>query len=157
MRFSSSAVNVLRFGFRVTSVCGRGARMDFDHDCTRARWLALYIKLSRRSCLTHVSRSVAVVVAGVRAAAVGVMHEARYRSPRAHGSGQRREGEPAVVRRARGPADNAAREEIEDGREIQPAFVRRDVSDIGDRRLVRSIGREVAFEDVRCDGAMGCE
>src|SRR2546421_8999789 len=57
MRFLNSTVNVRRVALVVTSVEERGAWLrDFDGDCTRARWLTLYAKLWRGSCLTHVGR-----------------------------------------------------------------------------------------------------
>lgn len=53
---------------------------------------------------------------------------------------------------AGGPADNAAGKQVEDNREIQPAFPGPDVRDVDAPFLIGSLGLEHLAEQVRCHG-----
>jgi hypothetical protein len=55
-----------------------------------------------------------VILAGVRAAAVCVMHEARLGTSSPHGRRQSIESQRAIVRVAHRPADNATREDVDE-------------------------------------------
>ena len=50
---------------------------------------------------------------------------------------------------ANGPADDAAREQVDDDGQVYPSFSRPDVRDIDAPRLVGAIGGKVLIDDVR--------
>ena len=50
------------------------------------------------------------------------------------------------------PADDHPRVNVEDERDVQPALPRRHVGDVGEPQLVRSLGDEVALDQVRRPG-----
>ena len=50
------------------------------------------------------------------------------------------------------PADNAAREHVDDERHVQPALPGRDLSEVRYPELVRPIGRELAVDPVQWSG-----
>jgi hypothetical protein len=71
---------------------------------------------AHRDCMG--GQDAAVVVAGVRATSVGVMHEARARPARTEGLIERREREVTVVDGARRPSNNPSGKQIEKHRQI---------------------------------------
>ena len=73
------------------------------------------------------AQDASVVVAGVGATTVGVMNQASPRSPSAHGVVERLQSQATVVGRADAPADNAARKQVEDNSQVEPAFFGSDV------------------------------
>jgi hypothetical protein len=79
------------------------------------------------------------------------VHESRPCSSTAQRLVERRESQQSVVGRAGSPTDDAPRKEVEQHREIEPAFARRDVRDVADPGLVGSFGLEAALEHVRGD------
>ena len=54
----------------------------------------------------------------------------------------------AIDPEAYGPTDYLTREQVEDDCEIQPAFVRTDISDIRDRDLIECLDIKVLLESV---------
>ena len=93
------------------------------------------------------------LLAGVLAAAIGVMQQ---RIGLAAPPDRHHQGIGDELRRHRGahrPADHAPREQIDDGRHIEPAFRRPDIGEVGDPFAVGRGGFEAAVEHVRSDGA----
>lgn len=92
-----------------------------------------------------------VVVARVVRATIRVMHEARVRLAAADSGGERFEYERAIDALAHREAHHAAREQVDDRREVQPPLGRPDVRDLRHPREVRRVDLEVAIEDVLRD------
>jgi hypothetical protein len=49
------------------------------------------------------------------------------------------------------PADDAPREQVDDGSDVQPALGGPDIGEVGDPHLVRRVGGELAIEHVAGD------
>ena len=77
-----------------------------------------------------------VVLQRVRFAAAPNRHHQRFRD------------RLGCHRGAHRPADNTAREQVDDGRHVEPAFCRPEVSKISDPLLVRRRGRELPIQHV---------
>src|SRR5581483_1566120 len=92
-----------------------------------------------------------VLLARVLATAIGVMNESGSWTPSLQRHGQRRGCEWRRQTIAHRPSDNASRVEVENRGEVEPAFPRFDVRDVGHPDLVRCVCREVALEQVRRD------
>src|SRR5437016_1496144 len=90
----------------------------------------------------------AVVAARVLAPAVGMMHEPGAGLAMGQGHRQRLDGELPRDPVAQRPADDPAREEVEDDDEVQPALARPEVRDVRDPGRVRRRDRELPIEDV---------
>src|SRR5580704_12691084 len=80
-----------------------------------------------------------------------MMDQAEEWPSRVSRAGQRSKCEGRVVVRSRGPAHDAARAEVQDSREVQPALLRPDVRYIGHPDGVRRAGPEMALHDVGGD------
>lgn len=52
--------------------------------------------------------------------------------------------------RLHGPADHSVTPRIDDDRQVQEAAPGRDIGDVGDPELVRSVDIEVMFDQIRC-------
>jgi len=93
-----------------------------------------------------------VVAAGVLAPPVGVMQQplARSAARQRHAEGVEREllGDPVAHR----PADDAARVQVEDYRQVEPAFPGRNVRDVGHPDRIGRGRRELARQHVGRDG-----
>jgi hypothetical protein len=87
-------------------------------------------------------------VAAVLRTLIGI-DQCPARPPFAHGHEHRVEHELAAHRAARGPADDAAREEVDDHGQVEPALPHANVSHIRDPRLVASRDRELPLQEVR--------
>lgn len=96
-------------------------------------------------------QSVAVVAARVHAAAVRVVNQADCGCPRRGRPIESTERKCSVVVRTRGPGNYAPREQVENRSEVQPAFVRPDVSDISHPGRVGQLDIEVSSEHIRSD------
>jgi hypothetical protein len=83
-----------------------------------------------------------------RGATVAVMHEPRLRLALVDSHPQRGEGQRLVVVLGHRPADDATRVQVEQHREVEPAFTRRQVRDVTGPHAVRRLGREVTVEEV---------
>ena len=94
------------------------------------------------------SYGTATVVAGVRAAAVGVKHEGAGRLARSGRSTERLDGEGAIVQSAGGPSDDPSGVQVEDDSEVQPSLQRRDEGDITDPDGIWAWRMKVALEEV---------
>src|SRR6185312_667580 len=92
-----------------------------------------------------------VVVAGVRAASIRVMDEIRGGTALAKGDVQCLEREVTVDVVAGRPSNDPPREQVEDGRQVEPALLRPQERDVRDPRLIRTAGTEVARQHVRRD------
>ncbi len=90
----------------------------------------------------------AIVAAGILAAAVGVMHEPRFRTLRTDGQAQRAEHQMAVDLLRHGPADDAAGMQFDEDRKIEPALSRPDVGDVAHPSLIRAAGMKGSGKDV---------
>ena len=93
-----------------------------------------------------------VLLARVRAAAVGVVDQRSRGAPRSQGSIQGCPSQGGVIRLAGRPADDTPREEVQEDGEIQPSRDRPDVGDVPHPSFVGSAGVEVPLEHVRRDG-----
>ena len=93
----------------------------------------------------------AVVAARVLRAAVGVVHEAGVGEAATARHLQRVEAELGAHVIGDRPADDAAREQVEDDGEVQPALPRPHVRDVGRPHAVRRRRFEVPVEHVRRD------
>jgi hypothetical protein len=91
------------------------------------------------------------LLAGVLAAAVGVMQERVGFAPAPDRHHQRVGDELGGHRSAHRPADHAPGEEIDDGRHIEPAFRCPDVGEVSDPFAVWSRRLERAVEYIRGD------
>jgi len=91
-------------------------------------------------------------LAGVLAAAIGVVQQRVGLAPSPDRHHQRIGDELRRHRRAHRPADDAPGEEVDDGRHIEPALRRPDVGEVRDPFAVGSRGFEGAVEHVGSDG-----
>ena len=82
---------------------------------------------------------------------VAMVEQSRTRQPPTAGQRQRLDDEGRGERRPAGVSDDTPREEVEDDRQVQPAFSRRHIGDVGRPTKVRFFGAEVAPEQVRGD------
>ncbi len=89
------------------------------------------------------------LLAAVLAALVRVVHQRLGLAAAPDGHHQRIEHELGGHLRAHRPADGAAAEEIQDDRQIQPAFAGADVGEVGDPLLVGAGGLKLPVEHVR--------
>jgi hypothetical protein len=92
-----------------------------------------------------------VVAARVLAAPIGVMHQPSCELALAQRHLKRAGREIGVDAGAHRPADHLARAEVEDHREVEPTFRRRDVRDVPSPALVQPWRVEVSREHVRRD------
>src|SRR5207249_2638938 len=90
----------------------------------------------------------AVVAACVLTPAVGMMHEPGVGLAVGQGHRQRLDGELPRDPVAQCPANNAAREQVQDDHEVQPALARPEVRDVGHPGRVRCRDRELPIENV---------
>ena len=74
--------------------------------------------------------------AGVLAAAIGVMEQARLGFSGELGVGEGLESQGSFQVRLEGPADDSAAKQIHEGGQVEPARAGAEVSDIGDPDLV---------------------
>jgi len=93
------------------------------------------------------------LLAGVLAAAIGVMQQRIGLASAPDRHDQRIGDELSRHRRAHRPSHGSSREEIEDGGHIEPAFRRPDVRKISDPFAVGRRGFEGAVQHVGSDGA----
>ena len=94
-----------------------------------------------------------VVLARIRAALIGMMQETRRWLTAFQRHVERPHDEMAIVDRADGPADQEARVEIENRREIElPAAADHELRRVAGPPLVRRVRDEVLREYVRRDG-----
>ena len=96
-----------------------------------------------------VSHQALELLAGVLAALIGMMQQAvgLAAAPDRHDEGVGDElGGHASTHR---PADHTAREQVDDGRNIEPTLSRPDVGEVGDPLLVRRRRLEGSIEDIR--------
>ena len=96
------------------------------------------------------------LLAGVLAAAIGVMQKGVGLASPPDRHQQRVRDKLRRHLRFHRPADNAAREEIDDGSHVEPALGRPDIDEVGDPFAVGLIGRELPVEHVRRDGSLNC-
>src|SRR2546422_1327049 len=93
-------------------------------------------------------RVVPAVAACVLTPAVGMMHEPGVGLAVGQGHRQRLDGELPRDPVAQCPANNAAREQVQDDHEVQPALARPEVRDVGHPGRVRCRDRELPIENV---------
>jgi hypothetical protein len=94
------------------------------------------------------SQLTSIVVASVRAAAIGVMDQSTLRFAGSHCAPQSLERKPAIVVGAGRPADNSTRVQVENGGEIEPALRGSNACHVGHPRLVGRRRAEVTLNDV---------
>ena len=92
---------------------------------------------------------------GVGGATVAVMHDAAVRTAPLEGHQQGVGDEFAVRGVAHRPADDASGPQVDDGGEMQPAFVGAELGDVGRPDLVGSRRREVPVDQIRRRRAVG--
>ena len=93
-----------------------------------------------------------IVFAGVGAALVGVVQQARLRAAPLQRHVERPQREMPVVDGAQRPADDEARVEIQDGREIELGAAGDDeLARVADPALIGPLGRELPVEDIGGD------
>ena len=92
----------------------------------------------------------AVVAATVLAAAVRVMDQTGRRPAQCNRALQRRQGQAPFHPVTHGPANDFAREQVDDDRQIQPALCRPHIRDINASFFIGSIRCKVLLENVRC-------
>ncbi len=97
------------------------------------------------------AESCPVVLAGILAAPIAVVNEARSWLAVGDRHVERLEDQRAVHGRFHGPTDDAPGEEIHDRRQEQPTFRGGHVGDVGDPPLIGSGGGEILFQQVRRD------
>jgi hypothetical protein len=85
---------------------------------------------ARDEAVTRESRPVGS--AGVRAAAIGVVHETDCGTARSEAQLQRAKGQGSAVRLAYGPSHHLARVEVQEDRQVQPSFGGPDGRHLGD-------------------------
>ena len=89
-----------------------------------------------------------VVVGPIGTSAIGMMYEPRRGLPQRQGPVQGRQRQRSVVARAHRPADDPAREEVDDGGQVDPLYERPDGGDIGHPDLIGRIGCEITLQQV---------
>ncbi len=93
-----------------------------------------------------------VVVAGVLAAPIGVVDEIARPGPKHEGFAKGLEHELSIDPLAHRIPHDPSGEEIADHRQVQPAFQRCELRDVGDPCGVGSLDIEVSHQEVRCHG-----
>ena len=93
------------------------------------------------------------LLAAVLAAAIGVMQQRIGFAPSPDRHHECIGDELCGHARAHRPADHAAREQVDDGRDIEPAFRRPHVGEVGNPFAIGGRRLEAAIEHVRSDGA----
>jgi hypothetical protein len=93
-----------------------------------------------------------IILAGVRAALIGVMQEAGVRTPPLHRLVEGTEGQVTVIHGTERPADDEPGMQIHDDRQIElGAAADEKLSGVADPTLIRPLGRESAIEDITGD------
>ncbi len=87
-------------------------------------------------------------MAGVLAAPVGMVHQARCWAPAEPGHGQRVCHDVGRHARFQRPAHNLAIEQIENNGQIQPAFIRPQIGDVRRPDLIRRGRRKVSIQQI---------
>jgi hypothetical protein len=87
----------------------------------------------------------------VLAALIGVMQQGIWLAAAPDRHDERIRDELRGHLRLHRPADDAAREQVDYGRNVKPAFGRPDVGEVGNPLLVSPLGSEPAIEHVRRD------
>ena len=145
-------IPVALYGFDLV-MCGSGSsRSSATRRSSPSRIVPDVARAAHRAGDAVVGHQPLELLAGVLAALIGVMQQSirLAASPDRH---DERVGDQ--LRRHAGahrPADDAPREEVDDGRHIEPALGRPDVGEVGDPLLVRPLRRELAIEKVRRQG-----
>jgi hypothetical protein len=89
-----------------------------------------------------------IVAAGVLTAAIRVTHKSRIGLPARAGHVQGGENQAAFQRFSQRPTDDAPGEQIEDDRQVQPAFAGVDVGDIGGPARIGRFDRKLPIQKV---------
>ena len=92
-----------------------------------------------------------VVAVDILAAAIRVMEESCGRLPTLQGIGEGGQDETVMQGGRTGPADDFAAPQIEDGRQIKPAFGRFQVGDVGQPTLIGTGGIRTLGDEIGCD------
>ena len=100
-----------------------------------------------------VLEQLAIIGAGILAAAVGMVQEARRRSAPAQSALERLLDERSFEVVSRGPAHDLAAAQVHDGGQIKPALIGLDIGDVGEPDPVRRGGRAGSE---RSGGRGGC-
>lgn len=93
-----------------------------------------------------------VVRATVLRSAVAVMDKSRGRSPSFQSDPQRLKDQGMMDAIRRGPANDAAREDINDDRKEEPAFASSDLGDVGYPESIRRIGMKLPHDKIGSRG-----
>lgn len=100
---------------------------------------------------TVLSQQLLIVVGTILRPAIGVMNAALRRPSDRDGHVQRPQGKNLLHAVADGPANDAPGEKINDHGQIDPTFLRPDISDVARPLLVRRARREVLLQEIRRD------
>ena len=87
----------------------------------------------------------------VRTSAVGMVEQPACRSPRTEGIPQCTQHEVAIVDRTRAPADDPARKQVENDRQVEPALLGCDVRHVPCPHLIGRRWIEPLGQLIRCD------
>ncbi len=98
-----------------------------------------------------VAQDFLIVVRTVLAAAVAMENAARWRGPERNGHFQRADRQITFQAITDGPAYDAPGVQVQDHRQIEPAFPGPDIADVSCPFLIGLIGSEIALQQVRCD------
>lgn len=94
----------------------------------------------------------AVVAGGILTAAVGVVDQSATRQLPLDRHGQRGDRQLLAQVIAHRPSHHLAGEQVEDDGEVQPAFVGRDIADVGQPDFIRPGGEKGLIEEIVGDG-----